>query len=145
MIIKIEFEPEKELLKSKVDENESIYLELSRGPTPLGLLLISLGACAAITLYKSLLVRGGKVKRIEVTLMKSDDINRAEDFKDVMIEFLVEASNVTAKEVEEVAKSSLRGECIVARILMQGIKCHPIVKLKKLKEDQKANNRIEEF
>lgn len=134
MIIRIEFDPEKELLKSEVDGRESISLELSRGPTPLGLLLISLGACAAITLYKSLLVRGGKVKRIEATLTRSDATSRADDIREVVIEFSIEAGNVTAKEVEEVARSILQEECIVARILAQGVKCHPRVKLRKLRE-----------
>lgn len=133
-MIRIIFDPEKDLLTSEVDGKRPMSLKISEDPSPLELLLISLGACAAITLYKSLVIRGGKVKSIEVTLIRCDVADNEGLVKEIGIEYSIVASNITAKEAEEIANSSLQRECTVAKILAQGIKYHLKVKFKRIKE-----------
>lgn len=134
IMIKIIFDPEKGLLVTEVDGKKPLSLKISEDPSPLELLLISLGACAAITVYKSLVIRGGKVKRIGVTLTTRAITNKENSLEEVMIEYSIAASDITAKEAEEVVNSSLQGECIVAKILSQKIKCYSKVKFRKIKE-----------
>lgn len=131
-MIRIIFDPEKDLLISEVDGKRPMNLKISEDPSPLELLLISLGACAAITAYKSLVIRGGKVKYIKVTLTTCAATNSEDSPKEVVIEYSITGSNIAAKEAEEVINSSLRGECTIAKILAQKIKCYPKVKFRRI-------------
>ncbi|MEM2690271.1 MAG: OsmC family protein [Nitrososphaerota archaeon] len=131
-MIKVIFDPENDLLMSEINGKKSMNLKISEGPSPLELLLISLGACAAITLYKSLVIRGGKVKSIEVTLMRPDTVdNRCDHVKEIMMEYSIVAGNITPNEAEEIAMSSLRNECTIAKILAQKMNYHLKVRFKK--------------
>lgn len=131
-MIKVIFDPENDLLMSEINGKKSMNLKISEGPSPLELLLISLGACAAITLYKSLVIRGGKVKSIEVTLMRPDAVdNRCDHVKEIMMEYSIVAGNITPNEAEEIAMSSLRNECTIAKILAQKMNYHLKVRFKK--------------
>lgn len=52
--VRIRFEPDREIVVSEVPGRRSLTIKLSEDPSPLELMLVALGSCAAIDAYKSL-------------------------------------------------------------------------------------------
>jgi putative redox protein len=122
MVVKIRFEPDKEILIGETPEGRRITLRILEDMSPMELMLTALGSCAAIDLFKALSLRGVNIQSIEIELSgkpaKEDESNH---IGEVLMTYTITAQNVTRKEVEEIVQQSLNRYCSIAIALKRSI------------------------
>jgi putative redox protein len=122
MVVKIRFEPDKEILIGETPEGRRITLRILEDMSPMELMLTALGSCAAIDLFKALSLRGVNIQSIEIELSgkpaKEDESN---NIGEVLMTYTITAQNVTRKEVEEIVQQSLNRYCSIAIALKRSI------------------------
>jgi len=139
--VKIKFEPDSDLIVGEAPSGKSLAIRLSEDPSPLELMLIALGACAAIDAYNALIVRGGAVKVIEISLNCKYVRERNAHLDEISMTYNIEAEKVGRKEAEEAIKLSLEKYCSVGNILRRKVEIKPpIVKLRKIKNKSRGFN-----
>lgn len=135
LLTKVRFEPDNELIVSEVPSGKSLIMKLSEDPSPLELMLIALGACAAIDAYKSLVIRGGEVKSVEMSLDCKHIKGENACVDEILMTYRIEAGKVGRRGVEEAVRLSLERYCSVGNSLRRKVEIKsPVVKLKRIRK-----------
>ena len=139
--VKIKFEPDSGLIVGEIPSGKSLAIRLSEDPSPLELMLIALGACAAVDAYKALIIRGGAVKIIEISLNCKYVRERNAYLDEISMTYNIEVEKVGRKEAEEAIKLSLEEYCSVGNSLRRKVEIKPpVVKLRKIKGKSRVSN-----
>ena len=89
-------------------------------PTPMETLLLSLGGCTAIDIYKYLRERGARIKVLEVMVEAERVEEEPRRVVKARLTYSVEASGTSEAEVKEAVKASMQRYCSVGATLKTG-------------------------
>jgi len=122
IVVKIRFEPDKEILVGETPEGRRIALRILEDMSPMELMLTALGSCAAIDLFKALSLRGVNIQSIEIELSgKPVKEGESNCVGEALMTYIITAQNVTKREVEEIVRQSLEKYCSIAIALKRSI------------------------
>jgi len=135
ILVKTWFKPNEGILLAETPEKKRLSLQILENMAPTELMLVALGGCAAIDLFKALSLRGADIQSIEIELI-GRPVKEGESsyIKEILISYLITAENVGRREVEEVIHQSLEKYCSIAVTLNRSVNIRPrLMLLKKTK------------
>jgi uncharacterized OsmC-like protein len=126
IVVKTWFKPIEGVLLAETPEKKRLSLQILENMAPAELMLVALGGCAAIDLFKALSLRGAEIQSIEIELI-GRPVKEGESsyIKEVSISYVITAQNVGRREVKEVIHQSLEKYCSIAVTLSRSINIRP--------------------
>jgi len=108
-------------VNSEDDFTFTVDADSKIAPCPTEVLLSALGTCSATDVVEGIQSIGGKIKSLKNQLSYTLTKDEPQLYKSVNLHFVIDAKNITEKQIDQVVREGIRKTCHVCLMLQSAI------------------------